>query len=51
MKSGKLGSEEALETDDHFEMANLFPRTTGLAMTVWSAHAAIHATTSASKRI
>ena len=26
MKSGNLGSEEALETDDLFEMANLFPR-------------------------
>lgn len=26
---------EALETDDLFEMANLFPRTTGLPMTVW----------------
>ena len=35
MKSGNLGSEEALDTDDLFEMANLFPRTTGLPMTVW----------------
>jgi hypothetical protein len=26
---------EALEADDLFEMANLFPRTTGLPMTVW----------------
>jgi len=26
---------EALETEDLFEMANLFPRTTGLPMTVW----------------
>jgi hypothetical protein len=26
---------EALETDDLFEKANLFPRTTGLPMTVW----------------
>jgi hypothetical protein len=23
------------ESDELFEMANLFPRTTGLAMTVW----------------
>ena len=35
MKSGNLGSEEAVDTDDLFEMANLFPRTTGLPMTVW----------------
>jgi hypothetical protein len=26
---------EAAEEDDLFEMANLFPRTTGLPMTVW----------------
>jgi hypothetical protein len=26
---------EALDTDDLFEKANLFPRTTGLPMTVW----------------
>ncbi len=26
---------EQLEADDLFEMANLFPRTTGLPMTVW----------------
>jgi hypothetical protein len=25
----------AIETDDLFEMANVFPRTTGLPMTVW----------------
>jgi hypothetical protein len=27
--------EAEAESDDLFEMANLFPRTTGLAMTVW----------------
>ena len=32
MKSAKLVSEE---TDELFEMANLYPRTTGLPMTVW----------------
>jgi hypothetical protein len=37
MKSGKLTSEEAdaIESDELFEMANLYPRTTGLPMTVW----------------
>jgi hypothetical protein len=35
VKSGNLGSKEAVDTDDLFEMANLFPRTTGLPMTVW----------------
>ena len=37
MKAKKIGSEgaEALEPEDLFEMANLFPRTTGLPMTVW----------------
>jgi hypothetical protein len=35
MKSGNLVSQDALETEDLFEMANLFPRTTGLPMTVW----------------
>lgn len=37
MVSRKLGphSAEALETDELFEMANLYPRTTGLPMTVW----------------
>ncbi len=35
MKSGNLVSEDAPDTDDLFEMANLFPRTTGLPMTVW----------------
>jgi hypothetical protein len=29
------GDAEPLEADDLFEMANLFPRTTGLPMTVW----------------
>jgi hypothetical protein len=32
MKSANLASEE---TDELFEMANLYPRTTGLPMTVW----------------
>jgi hypothetical protein len=32
MRSAKLVSEE---TDELFEMANLYPRTTGLPMTVW----------------
>ena len=32
MKSADLVSEE---TDELFEMANLYPRTTGLPMTVW----------------
>jgi hypothetical protein len=37
MKSGKRTSEEAgaAEADELFEMANLYPRTTGLPMTVW----------------
>ncbi len=35
MKSSNLVSEDASDTDDLFEMANLFPRTTGLPMTVW----------------
>ena len=37
MKAKKIGSDgsEALENEDLFEMANLFPRTTGLPMTVW----------------
>ena len=37
MKSGKPTSEEAgaAEADELFEMANLYPRTTGLPMTVW----------------
>jgi hypothetical protein len=37
MKSGKRTSEEAgaTEADELFEMANLYPRTTGLPMTVW----------------
>jgi hypothetical protein len=28
-------SDNGLEADDLFEMANLFPRTTGLPMTIW----------------
>jgi hypothetical protein len=37
VKSKQIGSQgaEALEPEDLFEMANLFPRTTGLPMTVW----------------
>jgi hypothetical protein len=37
MKANEAVSDEArpAETDDLFEMANLFPRTTGLPMTVW----------------
>jgi hypothetical protein len=37
MKSDNPISEEAsaAETDELFEMANLYPRTTGLPMTVW----------------
>ena len=37
MKSGKPISAEAnaIESDELFEMANLYPRTTGLPMTVW----------------
>jgi hypothetical protein len=37
VKSDEAVSEDGqpLETDDLYEMANLFPRTTGLPMTVW----------------
>jgi len=37
MKMRGIASEEAdtTEAEDLFEMANLFPRTTGLPMTVW----------------
>jgi hypothetical protein len=37
MKAKKIVSDDSqpAETDDLFEMANLFPRTTGLPMTVW----------------
>lgn len=37
MKSDHPVSEnsESIETDELFEMANLYPRTTGLPMTVW----------------
>lgn len=36
MKSGTISKEVgATETDELFEMANLYPRTTGLPMTVW----------------
>ena len=37
------------DTDELFEVANLFPRTTGLPMTVWSAHAGTPATMSGSR--
>ncbi len=30
-----IGTQRRAEADDLFEMANLFPRTTGLPMTVW----------------
>ncbi|MGH7092464.1 MAG: hypothetical protein ACREFB_02880, partial [Stellaceae bacterium] len=29
------GAAAAVETDEPYEMANLYPRTTGLSMTVW----------------
>jgi len=37
MKSGRAISQEdtAISSDELYEMANLFPRTTGLPMTVW----------------
>ncbi|MGD9616264.1 MAG: hypothetical protein AB7H90_13135 [Alphaproteobacteria bacterium] len=37
MKVGEVASEtaEAQQSDDLFEMANLFPHRTGLPMTVW----------------
>jgi hypothetical protein len=36
MKTGDPASgAAAIETDELFEMANLYPRTTGLPMTVW----------------
>ncbi|MFZ3234036.1 MAG: hypothetical protein WA417_15020 [Stellaceae bacterium] len=37
MKSGKpiSAGANAIESDELFEMANLYPRTTGLPMTVW----------------
>ncbi len=37
MRASQVGSEDAdsQDSDDLFEMANLFPRTTGLPMTVW----------------
>lgn len=37
MRVNQVVSEDAApqESDDLFEMANLFPRTTGLPMTVW----------------
>jgi hypothetical protein len=37
MKSRNLAPQDAraIESDELFEMANLYPRTTGLPMTVW----------------
>jgi hypothetical protein len=38
MKTNEIVSDDGarpVETDDLFDMANLFPRTTGLPMTVW----------------
>jgi hypothetical protein len=37
VKAKETGSEgmDTPETEDLFEMANLFPRTTGLPMTIW----------------
>jgi len=35
MKSANLIRKEIETTDELFEMANLYPRTTGLPMTVW----------------
>jgi hypothetical protein len=44
MKSGKPISARAriIESDELFEMANLYPRTTGLPMTVWVSGNARH---------
>ncbi len=40
MEMNEAGSEkvDAAEADELSEMANLFPRTTGLPMTVWASH-------------
>ena len=35
MKGNEIGSEVPGEPEDLFEMANLYPSTTGLPMTVW----------------
>lgn len=35
MRAGQVLSDDAAESDELFEMANLFPRRTGLPMTVW----------------
>ena len=35
MPMKKSANLDTLETEDLYEMANLFPRTTGLPMTVW----------------
>jgi hypothetical protein len=53
MKSHEIASVDAQqpETDDLFEIASLFPRTTGLPMTYGSARAAMHVTMCASRSI
>ena len=35
MKVNEIGSDVPVEPEDLFEMANLYPSTTGLPMTVW----------------
>ena len=35
MKGNEIGSDVPGEPEDLFEMANLYPSTTGLPMTVW----------------
>jgi hypothetical protein len=35
VKAHEIMNEDGVSFDDLFEMANLFPRTTGLPMTVW----------------
>jgi hypothetical protein len=35
MKTHEIGSDVPIEPEDLFEMANLFPSTTGLLLTVW----------------
>lgn len=36
MDAPEIESAGAVEQDDLFEMANLYPRTTGLPMTIWA---------------
>ena len=35
MKGNEIGTDVPGEPEDLFEMANLYPSTTGLPMTVW----------------